>query len=128
MAKREQVGTIVKRLLVENGYHAQRCEVGSDAKLSKNGMQFTLESYEVKGVGHFCILNMNAMLGLMKMETVVLAPREKDIPMINLDWIGAMGNETQLNEIYNNQLSPYPEEKLAAFAKIKENDADISNY
>ena len=103
----------------------KREELGADAKLSKKGMVFETESYAVEGLGHLCVLRMKAMLGLMKMETAVLSVSEKDVPLFNLDYVSAMGKETQIAELYDVQLSPWPEEAQAAFRALKDRDAEL---
>ena len=100
-------------------------DVGADARLKKNGMVFETEAYAMPGLGHLCILRMNAMLGLMKMETAVLAVTEKDVPLLNLDWVRAFGKETQIVELYDTQLKLYPEDALAAFDAIRRRDDDL---
>ena len=127
MGNRRELGDIVKSLL-EKSYTVVPEDIGTDARLSKSGMVFDTRSYTVEGVGHLCILNMKAMLGLMKMETVVLSAFEKDVPLVNFDWVSAFGKETQLNEFYDTQISPYPQEKLDEFMKIKDGDRDIADY
>ena len=127
MGNRRELGDIVKSLL-EKSYTVVPEDIGTDARLSKSGMVFDTRSYTVEGVGHLCILNMKAMLGLMKMETVVLSAFEKDVPLVNFDWVSAFGKETQLNEFYDTQISPYPQKKLDEFMKIKDGDRDIADY
>ena len=90
-------------------------------------MVFETKSYEITTVGHLCILRMKAMLGLMKMETVVLAPEEKDMPLLNLDWVGVLGKETQIVEFYDTQLTPCSPESLAGFQAVCDRDADLPN-
>ena len=46
-------------------------DLGADARLSKRGMTFETKSWEISGIGHLCVLRMNAFFGLMKMETIV---------------------------------------------------------
>ena len=75
-------------------------DLGEDARRSKRGMTFETKSWEIRGVGHLCVLRMNAFLGLMKMETVVIAPFEADLPLYNADWVKAFGTETQIAELY----------------------------
>ena len=62
---------------------------------------------------------MNAFLGLMKMETAVLSMTGKDVPLLNLDWVRAFGKETQIVELYDTQLEPYPEALLAEFDALR---------
>ena len=68
--------------------------IGADAHLSKRGMTFDTKSCEIKGVGHLCVMRMNAFMGLMKMETIVIAPTKVDMPLFNVDWVSAFGTET----------------------------------
>ena len=49
----------------------------------------------------------------------------KDVPLLNLDWVNAFGKETQIVELYDTQLAPYPAEKLAAFDALRARDADL---
>lgn len=100
---------------------------GEEAVLKKNGFRFNTHVYEAEGLGHLCFLTMTAMGGLMQMETAIVAVYEKDIPLLNLDWVKAMGKETQMVEFYDDQLAPYPAEKLAAFEAIKANDTDLTD-
>ncbi len=124
MSNHKDLGTaIIGKLQAK--YTLRREDVGADARLSKKGMVFETESYAVEGLGHLCVLRMKAMLGLMKMETVVLACEEKDVPLFNLDYVNAMGRETQIAELYDTQLAPWPDESQAAFTALKARDAEL---
>ncbi|MGX8692171.1 MAG: hypothetical protein ACSW8E_00245 [Clostridia bacterium] len=124
MEKTQGIGDMVREKLAQR-YTLNKEELGADARLAKKGMVFDTESYEIPELGHFCILRMNAMLGLMKMETVVLAVDAKDVPLLNLDWVRAFGKETQIVELYDTQLAPYPAESLDAFDAIRRRDEDL---
>lgn len=127
MAGRRDLGSVIKEALGRN-YTVTREDIGDDARLSKSGMEFSTESYTVEGLGHLCVLSMKAMLGLMKMETVVLSSFDKDMPLFNLDWVKAFGKETQISELYDTQIEPYAQDKLDRFSKIKEADGDLTDY
>ena len=103
-------------------------DLGADAHLSKRGMTFDTKSWEIKGAGHLCVMRMNAFLGLMKMETIVIAPFEADLPLFNADWVNAFGNETFISELYDTQLEPWPEEAQKKFEEIKGGFTDIDDY
>ncbi len=118
MRTESRLGEELCKLLRED-YTLQKEELGADAHLKKNGMAFDTEAYSVEGLGHLCVMKMNAILGLMKMETVVLAVTEKDVPLFNLDYVSAFGKETQFAELYDTQLSPWPESAQAAFEAIR---------
>ena len=53
-------------------YKIYRIDMGDDAHLSRKGFVFDTRTYKIKGVGHLCVMNMKAMFGLMRMETVIL--------------------------------------------------------
>ncbi len=118
--------TVLSRL--ERDHKAVRNDIGADALLKKSGFSFTTETYEVENIGHLCILRMSGMLGLMHMETVVLATTQKDVPLINLDRVIVMGKETQLVEFYDDMLERYPKEYTDRFEALKEKDKDIADY
>ncbi len=113
--------------MIKDRYSLKRNDIGGDGYKKAKGMAFTTESWDVEGIGHLCIVRMKGFFGLMKMETAVFTVTGKDVPLINLDWVSAFGNETMLIEMYDDQLSPYPEEHLNAFSAIKNRDADIAD-
>lgn len=127
MSAYPQLGKTAKEHLAAL-FPLRREDLGADAQLSKKGIAFTTEAYAVEGLGHLCIMRMNAMLGLMKMETVVLSATEKDLPLFNLDWVGVMGRETQMAELFDTQLEPLPEGALSAFAHLRNRDAELPDY
>ncbi|MCR4658121.1 MAG: hypothetical protein K5770_18130 [Lachnospiraceae bacterium] len=109
-------------------YEIREADLGSDGLLKKKGMVFRTHAYEIVGLGHFSVIRMDAMLGMMQMQTAVLSTFLKDIPLFNSDRVRAFGKETHLAELYDVQLTPYPEEYLKAFDRLKQNDSDISDY
>ena len=127
MTKQSNPGKAILDHLARN-YSIQQHNIGTDARLAKKSVTLWTESYTVKGIGHLCIQRLKAMLGLMKMETVFFVPTKKDAPLMNLDWMKAVGKEFQIVELYDTQLEPYPEEYLGAFERIRERDADLADY
>lgn len=101
--------------------------IGADAHLSKRGMTFDTKSCEIKGVGHLCVMRMNAFMGLMKMETIVIAPTKVDMPLFNVDWVSAFGTETLIAELYDTQLDPWPGEAQKKFEEIQEEYLDVED-
>ena len=124
MAQRPELRNSVLAALERNHTLIQE-NLGADARLSKKGMTFETESWEIQGIGHLCIMRMNAFLGLMRMETAVIAPTDVDVPLFNLDWVKAFGNETQIAELYDTQLQPLPEKALVRLQALKDRDGDL---
>lgn len=114
MAKRMALRSSVLSAL-QRDFALRQENLGADAHLSAKGMVFETEAWEIPGVGHLCVMQMNAFFGLMRMETVVIAPTGVDLPLFNLDWVKAFGAETQIAELYDTQLQPWPDECREAF-------------
>ena len=124
MAKRTSLRDSVLAAL-EHTYALQQEDLGADARLSAKGMVFNTESWAIPGVGHLCIMQMKAFLGLMRMETAIIAPTSVDAPLFNLDWVKAFGTETQIAELYDTQLQPWPDECHDAFECARARYADL---
>ncbi len=124
---KDSLGKMVRDQLLRE-YELEQQDIGSDAHMKRKGFVFDTEVYIIKGVGHMCIMKMSAMLGLMKMETVVLSSFDRDMPLYNLDRVTALGRETQIMELYDTQLNPYPKNKLDEFRYITDLDAELEDY
>ncbi len=124
MAKRTALRDSVLAALGRNQTLKQK-DLGADARLSAKGMTFETESWEIVGVGHLCVMRMNAFFGLMRMETAVIAPTAVDVPLFNLDWVKAFGIETQIAEVYDTQLVPWPDECLDALEFARDQYTDV---
>ena len=98
------------------------------AKIDKSGMHFTITTYEVKGFGHLSVIDMKAMLGLMKMESVILNAETKDLPLFSGDFIKAMGKCTLLEEFYDTMIDPIPDADITVYRGVKAKYADLPLY
>ena len=118
------ISALISRL--EKEYTLLPRDLGQYAKVKKNGMNFDIRAYEIPGIGKMSAISMKAMLGLMKMETVVITPLEKDAPLFSFDDILAMGNDTLLLELYDTQLAQISVDALTAvkekYASLPDND------
>lgn len=127
MAERKDLGILIRGRLLPH-YRLRALDTGAEAKLSAKGMHFVTDTYEVGDIGHLCVMTMNAMGGLMKMEAAVLSVFGRDVPLLNIDWVSAFGRETQIVELYDTQIEPYPRKLLDEFAAVKVRDADLKDY
>jgi len=126
MANHTDLGEAVKKALGD-AFLFEKIDIGSDAKLSAKGTTLETERYEIKGFGHLCILHMRAMMGMMKMETAVLASFEKELPLMNLDWVQAMGKETQIIEYYDDRAADFDQTLLQSFKENGKGKTDAFN-
>ena len=65
------------------------------------------------------------MLGAMKMESFIVDPFDVDAPLLSIDRIQAMGNDTLYMEIYDTCLDP--ERKEEGFENVKKKYAELND-
>lgn len=71
------------------------------ASMKVGPMKFQIACYDLEGIGRMSVMEGKAMLGLMKMDTVMITPAKKDAPILSYDRILAMGNDTLIIELYD---------------------------
>ncbi len=87
--------------IIKNKYPLEKLEVGEFANLKVSGMKFTLSAYKAKGLGHVSVMSAKGFFGLMKMDTVIIVPQEKDLPLFSYDQIVAAKNGKLYVELYD---------------------------
>ncbi len=92
--------------------------VGEFKTFKAKGMTFVCESFDAEGLGHVSVMRAKGFFGLMKMDTLVIAPVEKDLPLLSYDRIYAMGNDTLIVELYDTMAQSKAD--LSAISGVKE--------
>lgn len=105
-------------------YKVIQRDLGEFARIDQKGMHFQIRAYEIEGAGNLCIMDMKAMLGLMKMQTVVFTPLYLDAPMYSDDVISVMGTDTLILELYNTLIGDWDESMLEEAKKQGEDLPD----
>jgi hypothetical protein len=107
-------------------------DAGEFAALKANGMNFTVEAYEAEGLGHVSVMRAKGFFGLMQMDTLIVNPTERDLPLYSYDRILAMGNDTLIAELYDTTVggfsSPEMEALLSRSAALPERDPGTHWY
>ena len=98
--------------LIEKDHPLTPIDCGEFAKMKVSGMNFSISAYKAAGLGHVSVMTASGMLGLMKMDTVIVNPTELDLPLDSYDRILAMGNDTLIVELYDTLLGEFSEDKL----------------
>jgi hypothetical protein len=75
--------------------------VGEFETFKAKGMTFKCKAYGACGLGHVSLMQAKGFFGLMKMDTLVIAPEDKDMPLLSYDRIYAMGNDTLFLELFD---------------------------
>lgn len=117
---------------LRNRVRLQPRDIGAFAALRAGGMRFSICAYDLPGVGALSTVSMTAMLGLMRMETLVLTPLERDAPLLSCDLVRVAGRDTLLLELYDTQLAPIDTAALdavkAAYAALPDHDLGTHWY
>lgn len=87
--------------LIKKNHALESKSVGAFKTFKAKGMTFVCEAYDADGLGHVSVMKAKGFFGLMKMDTLVIAPTQKDLPLLSYDRIYAMGNDTLIIELYD---------------------------
>lgn len=87
--------------IIKSEYTLSDIDVGEFSSIKANGMKFDIRAYYAKGLGHVSVMKASGFFGLMKMDTLIINPKEKDLPLYSYDRIFAMGNDTLIVELYD---------------------------
>ncbi len=110
--------------ILEKEYPLEEIDVGDMSTLKANGMTFSVKAYNAVGLGHVSVMRAKGFFGLMKMDTLIVNPTEKDLPLYSYDRIFAMGNDTLIVELYDTFLGEFSESGLNS---VKEKYASLPN-
>lgn len=125
--KLSNIGHLVLRELQKN-YQVKKQNIGAGAILKGNNLLIETQSYEIEKLGHLCILTMSGLMGLLRMETVVLSVREKDVPLIKMDAVQFASFKSRTVGLYDTLLSPLDGELERLCTIIKKKDSDLKDY
>lgn len=85
-------------------YHLNAITIGEYAKMKVGAMDFQIWAFHADGLGHVSAMTASGFFGLMKMDTLIINPTEKDMPLFSYDRVHAMGNDTLIYELYDTLL------------------------
>ena len=101
-------------------------DIGEFKFLKAPLMKFDIESYDAEGLGHVSLMSMNAFFGLMKMDTIIINPKSKDLPLLSYDRVYVMGKDTLIVELYDTRAEstalPELQEISKSTEKLPQND------
>lgn len=111
---------------IKEKYPLSELDAGEFATMKVNGMKMSVKAYRADGLGHVSVLRAKGFFCLMKMDTFVIVPSEKDLPLYSYDRIHAMGNDTLIIELYDTLINKPDLSELddikARFADLPERD------
>lgn len=117
---------MIRQLLeiINNTYPLKKMPATEFDGIKVMGMRFHINSFTAKGLGHVSTMSAKGFFGLMCMDTLIVNPMEKDLPLMSYDRIKAMGNDKLYVEFYDTMV-----EKISLFAldNVKNSHPDQIN-
>ena len=114
------LGALVEKI---NAAHPMtKLDVGEYAEIKAPMMKFEISAYKAEGLGHVSVMSMSGMLGLMKMDTIIINPKDRDLPLLSYDRVYAAGNDTFIVELYDTRANPA---EMSALGKIKSDSSAL---
>jgi hypothetical protein len=109
---------MINKLLdvLKQNYALTELDAGEFSSLKASGMKFFVNAYHAEGLGHVSVMRAKGFFGLMKMDTLMIVPKERDLPLYSYDRIYAMGNDTLIVELYDTLTNTLD---LSALEKVK---------
>ena len=95
------------------------------SKVKANGMTFSIKAYQAQSLGHVSVMSAKGFFGLMKMDTLIINPTVKDLPLYSYDRIYAMGNDTLIVELYHTLVDECP---LSELQTVKDLYKDLPEH
>ena len=112
--------------LLNEKYPLESLDVGGFSKMKVSGMNFCVSAYRAEALGHVSVMKAKGFFGLMKMDTLIIVPDKKDMPLYSYDRILAMGNDTLIIELYDTVAGSFDasalEEVKNRFSAVPERD------
>jgi hypothetical protein len=112
------LGALINK--IDAAHPMKKIEIGEYSEIKAPMMHFEISAFEAEGLGHVSVMSMNGMLGLMKMDTIIINPKSRDLPLLSYDRVYAMGKDTLIVELYETRKNPT---ELSAIRKVVKADA-----
>lgn len=81
-------------------YTVTPCDPGGYKEMKMYGvMKFHVEQYDISEIGNLSIMRVN--MGFMQMATVVITPKDKNLPLLSADYMYILSNRKSYLEFYD---------------------------
>lgn len=117
------IGNVMQKMLdkVNRDFPLTEKSAGEFANVKAKGMKFQIKQYEAKGLGNVSVMEAKGFFGLMQMDTLIINPLKKDLPLFSYDRILAMGNDTLIIELYDTLLEKQDFSELSLWKEENKN-------
>ena len=121
------IGNVMQQMLdkINGEFPLTEKSAGEFANIKAKGMKFQIKQYEAKGLGNVSVMEAKGFFGLMQMDTLIINPVEKDLPLFSYDRVMAMGNDTLIVELYDTFVE---KQDLSVLSVWKEENKNLPDY
>lgn len=92
------VDTVLEEL--NKNYTVTPLDVGKYEEMKVYGiMKFKVEQYDIKELGNLSVMRVN--MGVMQMATIVITPKDKNLPLLSADYMYILSNRKSYLEFYD---------------------------
>ena len=111
--------------IIGEAFPLQALACGEYEKMKVSGMTFRIRRFYAHGLGNVSSMVASGFFGLMKMDTLIITPTEKDVPLFSYDRVHAMGNDTLIFELYDTLLG---QPELSELDAVKQDAAYLPDH
>lgn len=105
----------------------QKVDLSGLEVLKGKGMTFRISAWDHDDL-RISSIDMSGMLGLMKMESVIITASGHDVPLFNIDFVKAANKKTMLAELYDTMISREFETDVEKGMLVKKKFDFVENY
>ncbi len=111
--------------IIAKSFPLRELPCGDYETMKVSGMKFRVHRFYAEGLGAVSEMVASGFLGLMKMDTLIITPTEKDMPLFSYDRVHALGNDTLIFELYDTLIG---ETDLSALEQVKMGAAYLPDH
>ena len=95
-----------------------------------SGMKFNIRAYRAENFGHISLMSAKGLFGIMKMDTLIVTPIEKDLPLYSYDRMRVFGRDLLMAEMFDTLLGKFDPSPINSISAEYENlpDADAGEH
>lgn len=105
LAEKEDTTSLDMLAVLKEKHALKQLDVGEWENIKAKGMKFHVQAFEAEGLGHICFMEAKGMMGMMKMDTIVITPKKVDLPLMSFDRVSAGSNRVLIAELYDTVLA-----------------------
>ncbi len=113
---------------LKKNYTVTPLDIGEYKEIKVYGlMKFQVEQYDIEELGNLSIMRMN--MGVMQMSTIVITPKDKNLPLLSADYMYILSNRKAYLEFYDvvKEKDAQYNELLNALSEVMHKYNDLEN-